>query len=281
MLQPSPSDRPEESGPEARQQRQTEVAPAPAPVLDPAWRAGRKLTEARQQLGLSIAEVADRIRVRREFLEALEDMNLKLLPGKAYAIAFLRSYARELGLDEKAIVDQFQAESALTREDAAKQLRVPTSKPEKRRPWLAAVALVVLAAAFVGWRAYQAQHPASAPQTPDTYASQQQASVTSVSGTAGEASARVVEIKALAPSWLEARGPDGTVFLSRTLNAGEVYRPDPSPGWTLHARDGGSFEVFINGQSAGLLGVAGMPVLGRQIDEIHPVEQAQVVQPRS
>jgi hypothetical protein len=60
-----------------------------------------------------------------------------------------------------------------------------------------------------------------------------------------------------------------------------VYRPDPSPGWTLHARDGGAFEVFINGQSAGLLGVAGMPVLGRQIDEIRPVEQAQLNAPRS
>jgi transcriptional regulator with XRE-family HTH domain len=279
MLQPSPSDRPEDSGPDARPQRQTEAAP-PAPVLDPAWRAGRKLTEARQQLGLSVAEVADRIRVRREFLEALEDMNIKVLPGKAYALAFLRSYARELGLDEKAIIDQFQAESALTREDAAKQMRTPTSKPGKRRPWLAAVALVLLAAAFVGWRAYQSQNPA-APRVADTYAVQQQGAARTVPASAADAPARVVEIKALTPSWLEARGPDGTVFLSRSLNAGEVYRPDPSPGWTLHARDGGSFEVFINGQSAGLLGVAGMPVLGRQIDEIHPIEQAQLNAPRS
>jgi len=279
MLQPSSPGRPEESETEVRAQRQTGT-PAPAPVLDPAWRAGRKLTEARQQLGLSIAEVADRIRVRREFLEALEDMNIKMLPGKAYALAFLRSYARELGLDERAIVDQFQAESALTREDAVKQLRVPTSKPEKRRPWMAAVALVLLATAFVGWRAFQAQHPATV-QGGETYASQQQPGVTPAAANGTEVSARVVEIKALTPGWLEARGPDGTVFLSRTLNAGEVYRPDPSPGWTLHARDGGSFEVFINGQSAGLLGVAGMPVLGRQIDEIHPVEQAQIPQPRS
>ena len=77
--------------------------------------------------------------MRREFLEALEEMNIKMLPGKAYALAFLRSYARELGLDEKAIVDQFQDESALTREEVA-QTRSATrlQSPRQRRPWLAA-----------------------------------------------------------------------------------------------------------------------------------------------
>ena len=70
----------------------------------------------------------------KEFLEALEDMNVKLLPGKAYALAFLKSYARELGMDEKAILDQFQDESALTREDANKQIRNPSSKPRRERP---------------------------------------------------------------------------------------------------------------------------------------------------
>ena len=55
---------------------------------------GRKLSEARLQRGWTLEEVADRIRVRKEFLEALEEMNVKLLPA-SYALAFLRSYARE------------------------------------------------------------------------------------------------------------------------------------------------------------------------------------------
>jgi len=279
MLQPSPSARPEESEVDARQQRQTAPA-APAPVLDASWRAGRKLTEARLQLGLSVAEVAERIRVRREFLEALEDMNIKLLPGKAYAVAFLRSYARELGLDEKAIVDQFQSESALTREDVGKPIRSPTSRPGKNRPWMAAAMLGVLAVVFIGWRALQAQNPAPAPPA-EASASAPAPAAEPAAASAGGFEARVVEIRALTQAWLEARGPDGTIFLSRTLQAGEVYRPDPSPGWTLHARDGGAFEVFINGQSVGPLGVAGMPVLGRQIDEIKSLNEAQLPAPHS
>jgi len=280
MLESVPTDPNTPEGAAQRAHREGR-APVAAPELDPAWRAGRKLTEARQQQGLSIAEVADRIRVRREFLEALEEMNIKMLPGKAYALAFLRSYARALGLDEKAIVDQFQEESALTREDATKPIRNPKSRPHPERPWLVAAVVLLAAGGFVGWRALQHEEarPTARVEQPATVTPQPPAQA--ASATSADAPQRVVEIRALTPSWLEARGPDGTVFLSRTLNAGDVYRPDPSPGWTLHARDGGAFEVFINGQSAGLLGVAGSPVLGRKINDIQPVVQAENAAPRS
>jgi cytoskeleton protein RodZ len=280
MLQPLPTDPQAEPDSEARAQRQAQTRPAaPPPELDPAWRAGRKLSEARRQRGWTIEEVADRIRVRKEFLEALEDMNVKLLPGKAYALAFLKSYARELGMDEKAILDQFQDESALTREDANKQIRNPTSKPRRERPWVAAAGLVVIAALFVGWRAYQTN---SAPAE-EAVASAPAGSTAAPTGSAAPPAAvrRIVEVRALQEGWLEARGPDGTVFLSRTLQPGDVYRPDASPGWTLHARDGGAFELFVDGAAAGPLGTTGMPVLGRSIDQIQPLAQAQLLAPRS
>lgn len=278
MLESAPTDPGSAESAAQRAQRQAPASVA-APQLDPSWRAGRKLTEARQQLGLSIAEVAERIRVRREFLEALEDMNIKMLPGKAYALAFLRSYARTLGLDEKAIVDQFQEESALTREDATRPIRNPKSRPHPERPWLVAAVVLLLAGGFVGWRALQ--HEEARPvrmEQPETVTPQPPAQSASASA---EAPQRLIEVRALTAAWLEARGPDGTVFLSRTLNAGDIYRPDPSPGWTLHARDGGSFDVFINGQSAGLLGIPGSPVLGRKIDDIQPVVQAEGAAPPS
>ncbi|QGZ95079.1 helix-turn-helix domain-containing protein [Terricaulis silvestris] len=279
MLQPVPTDPQAEPDAEARTQRQAQTRPvAPPPELDPAWRAGRKLSEARRQRGWTIEEVADRIRVRKEFLEALEDMNVKLLPGKAYALAFLKSYARELGMDEKAILDQFQDESALTREDANKQIRNPSSKPRRERPWVAAAGLLVIAALFVGWRAYQTNN---APAEEAVASVPAGSSAAPANTSAPAAVRRIVEVRALQEGWLEARGPDGTVFLSRTLQPGDVYRPDASPGWTLHARDGGAFELFVDGAVAGPLGAAGMPVLGRQIDQIQPLTQAELQSPRS
>jgi cytoskeleton protein RodZ len=280
MLHPQPNDQQGESAPvDARAQRQPRT-PAPPLELDAAWRAGRKLSEARRQRGWTLDEVAERIRVRKEFLEALEDMNVKLLPGKAYALAFLRSYARELGIDEKAIVDQFQDESALTREDAQRQIRNPTSKPRRERPWMFAAGVVVVVAVLVGGRALYLNTRQDVAEAPAVTGSASPGPATPIS-TAPPSSRRVVEIRALADSWLEARGPDGTVFMSQTLRAGDVYRPDASPGWTLHARDGGAFELYVNGQAAGLLGTAGMPVLGRPIDGIEPITQAQLSPPRS
>ncbi|MES1199666.1 MAG: RodZ domain-containing protein [Pseudomonadota bacterium] len=272
MLQPSPSEQPQEPGAgQARAQRVEQ----PRVELDPSWRAGKKLEEARKQLGLSLQEVSDRIRVRREFLEALETMNVKLLPGRAYALAFLRSYAQVLGLRPDEIVEQFQNESALSREDAQKQIRNPTSKPHPERPWLAALALVIIAAGFVGWRAVADRKPAEQATATVLAPASISAAVIAPDG----AERRVVEIRAVTEGWLEARGPDGTVFLSRTLQAGEVYRPDSSPGWTLHARDGAAFETFVNGIDAGPLGPVGKPVLGRAIDDIQPVAQASLAAP--
>lgn len=251
-------------------------APLASAAIDPGLRAGQKLAQARLQRGWTLDEVGERIRVRREFLEALEDMNIKLLPGKAYAIAFLKSYARELGLDEKAIVDQFQIESALVRQDAQKQLRNPASKPHRERPWMATALLVGLAAAFVAWRTLPSR---TETQIQAEIASSSQGPSATAAGM--ETDRRVLEIRAVTDAWIEARGPDGTVFLSRTLHAGDVYRPDPSPGWTLHARDGGAFELYVDGVSAGALGAAGMPVLGRPIDGVKPLTQAELATPRS
>lgn len=280
MLHQVPTPQHEPESLDTRTQRTP--APAAAPKLDPDWRAGRKLAEARQQRGWSLDEVAERIRVRREFLEALEEMNVKLLPGKAYALAFLRSYARELGVDEKAIVEQFQDECALTRDDVQPQVRAPSYRPRKERPWTIAAGLVVVAALFVGWRAVEMQSQAEGPAAPEAViAAAPGAQRAGPPYVAPPAATRIVEIRALSEAWLEARGPDGTVFLSRTLRAGDVYRPDPSPGWTLHARDGGAFELFVNGASAGLLGTSGIPVLGRQIDGIEPAVQAQAAPSRS
>ncbi len=273
MLHSNPSDRSAE--PEAPEGADERLKPgAPALALDPSWRAGRKLMEARQQLGLSLDEVAERIRVRREFLEALEQMNMKVLPGKAYALAFLRSYARALGVDERALVDQFQDEVAFSRDEGEKLIRNPASRPRRDRPpWRAAAAVVLFGVAFVGWHAINLQNKQEAA------APQEQAEVNHDSAQhpiVDASPSRVVEVRALAEGWLEARGPDGTVFFSRTLRAGDVYRPDASPGWTLHARDGGAFELYVNGSSAGLLGAAGMPVLGRSLDEVEPLAQAEL-----
>ncbi len=262
MLNPNASETPP-TGEEGAQRGRTAPVPPRVLEIDPSWRAGKKLEEARRQLGLSYEQISARIKVRREFLEALESMNAKLLPGKAYALAYLRSYAAMLGLDAQAIVEQYQDECALSREDNRAQVRSPESRPHPERPWLFALGIVLIGAAFMTFRAWQADQPVAAP--PEV------ASSGAAPAAPAAGAARQVEIHAIAEGWIEIRGPDGTVFLSRTMRPGESYSPDASAGWTIHARDGGAFQIYVDGQPAGPLGATGMPVLGRQIDSIEPI----------
>lgn len=59
---------------------------------------GAVLRRRREELGLSLNDMAASTRVHKTYLQALEEENLRMLPGTAYAVGFLRIYARELGL---------------------------------------------------------------------------------------------------------------------------------------------------------------------------------------
>lgn len=75
--------------------------PNPTPVA-PA-RPGERLREAREQRGLSLAEVAARTRVPQRHLEAIEAGDYRALPSPTYAMGFAKAYARAVGADEVAI----------------------------------------------------------------------------------------------------------------------------------------------------------------------------------
>ena len=65
---------------------------------------GETLRRRREQMGISLNDAAVRTRVRKAYLQALEEENLAALPGSAYAIGFLRIYARYLDLAEDPLV---------------------------------------------------------------------------------------------------------------------------------------------------------------------------------
>ena len=69
---------------------------------------GQDLRAARLRRGDEIAQVSRALKIRKDHLEALEEDRLEDLPGKTYAIGFVRSYARHLGLDATAYVERFK-----------------------------------------------------------------------------------------------------------------------------------------------------------------------------
>ena len=68
---------------------------------------GNELKAAREALSLSIQDVAGRIKIRGDYLRALEAEDLKVLPERTFTRAYLQTYARELGLDALPLLRDF------------------------------------------------------------------------------------------------------------------------------------------------------------------------------
>src|SRR5512135_1703437 len=71
---------------------------------------GMMLREARERLGLSVQDVAERIKFAPKQVEALEANDFAHLPQATFLRGFVRSYARMLHLDEAMLIAALPAE---------------------------------------------------------------------------------------------------------------------------------------------------------------------------
>lgn len=68
---------------------------------------GSQLREAREALQLSLLEVEKETRIRRSFLQAMEQDRFSDLPWDIYTRGFLRNYALFLNLDPQPLLDEY------------------------------------------------------------------------------------------------------------------------------------------------------------------------------
>lgn len=90
---------------------------------------GETLRRAREDLGLTIEEAAEKTRIRSRYLEALEMENFDGLPDDVYVKGFIRSYARLLGLDPKPLVSRYNEQYSRNEPEL---LESPPVKAQKR-----------------------------------------------------------------------------------------------------------------------------------------------------
>lgn len=68
---------------------------------------GSKLRQARERKGVTLREIANRTKISIAVLESLERSDISRLPGGIFSRAFVRSYAKEVGLDPDSTVEEF------------------------------------------------------------------------------------------------------------------------------------------------------------------------------
>lgn len=141
-----------------------EEPPAPIDPLMAHETLGEALKAVREAKGLTLESLAAGTRVRRAYLQAIEQTELAALPSRPFTLGYIRAYAAALELDPDAAVERFKNEEPVLDEP----LHAPVGVPEERDPRVAAflIGALVIIVAIVMWNVAQRAMMANAPPPP-------------------------------------------------------------------------------------------------------------------
>jgi cytoskeleton protein RodZ len=119
---------------------------------------GENLRREREMRGVTLEEIAAATKISVRFLECVENQEFSKLPGGIFTRSFIRSYGRYLGLDEEALLAEYQhAAGAAEEQDVSRLpgLRPRSADPKRSRTAqfvVPLVAVLLLAAGYAVWR---------------------------------------------------------------------------------------------------------------------------------
>jgi cytoskeleton protein RodZ len=244
-------------------------------------RMGQVLRRVREALGLDLGAIARESRIRDNFLMAIERMELQTI-AKGYLVPYLINYSKFLGLPEQEVVQRYTRECGAV-DEVKTSAPVPKigqiRKSQTSLPLMLAVlgAVIVFVAGGVSAALLMNRGPEEVVSpTVVAVTGARDSLFADVSAADAVPADLPLEIMAVRQGWLEIRGADGTIFLSRTMAEGESYFPRLKAGWTVSARNGGAFEWRVGDLAVGPLGPEGAQVFSVSVDEqlVHAAEVA-------
>jgi transcriptional regulator with XRE-family HTH domain len=188
---------------------------------------GETLREARMRARIDVSEIEARTKIRAKYLRALENEEWGLLPGPTFVKSFLRTYAQALGLDGKALVEEYRinyevgSDPAMEPAGAGSQ-RTPRGGRLPRAPsrgYLAVVAgvsllIVLLIVGLVAGGGSSTQRRTRAA------ARDRRTHGGSAAGTSSSANTVSVSLKATGTVYVCLVGEGGRKLIGQTLEAG-------------------------------------------------------------
>jgi len=139
--------------------QETPESESPAPVVveaepsptRPKHTIGALLRETRESYGGDVERIANALRIRAQYLVAIEEGRYDRLPAPVYALGFVRAYAIHLGLDGDEAVRRFKQEASGF--EISRDLVFPVPLGERGIPHarILAAAVLLLLAAYGAW----------------------------------------------------------------------------------------------------------------------------------
>jgi cytoskeleton protein RodZ len=245
---------------------------------------GAQLASERERLGLSVIDVAGRLRLHPNQVRALEREALTELPEAAYVRGFVRSYARVLNIDPASLLADLAQKLAppadsvvdgMVQERDYSPVREASREHASRRIVLAGAVLLLVALGALGWYATthrpstkettSAPPPPSAPPAasmppttaaaPAAVASTPAPQPTNSAGpdetpavTEAIAPPPLLKLRFTGSSWVEVKDAEGKVLLSQNSAAGAEFVIEGTPPYYVVIGDAGKAVVEVRGE---------------------------------
>lgn len=231
-------------------------------------RAGDVLRQAREALGLTLADIGARTRIPLRHLQAIETSDYSELPSATYAVGFAKAYARSVGADEIAIARQVRGDVAdmgprrplYEPYEIVDQTRVPPRGLVIVGLGVALAILIVIAVWFgTGWFRGGQGAATTVAAGPTVSAPVPEPTRIARPNPAGGQ----VTLTATDEVWLEVYDADGKRLRTGTMKAGDrfdVPRDAKDPKINVGRPD--KLTVTLNGSAAPPLGDGARPIKG-------------------
>ena len=227
---------------------------------------GEILQRTREYYGQSLPQVEVNLRIRASQLQALEQGDFAQLPGRVYAIGFVRAYSEYLGLDGDKMVQLFKAQSIGKRNKP--ELQFPVTYENSNAPNLLVILVsLVLTIGFITYwtmsytptnyvekippvpEALKKTTMALANPQPKIVELPQVESAPIVIEPANQ-----MELMITADSWVEIKNAAGRKLISKVMKPGDRYIVPKEVMLTLSTGNAGGVTVVIDGEIVTTLG---------------------------
>lgn len=228
---------------------------------------GEILRRTRVHYGQSLEDIGQILRIRASQLEALETGHVEELPGRVYAIGFVRAYAEYLGLDGDKMVYLFKQQSV--GKQARPDLQFPVAAADTKIPTLSMVAVGLALCLVVGIGGYalfggsdadeavpdvpQAMQETSLSEAPSIIASsepppQPPPMFNEEAGAPAAEPVQRVVITVEDNSWVEIRDAAGKILISQVLKPGDQFLVPNETGMTMSTGNAGGLSLQLDGK---------------------------------